>query len=392
MKTRYYNAIVFIAVLALVVAVWCNKTYRKEVGTALSSLFGEQDIKQSIDGVDVATKNLPQKDIYINLHSAVQLVMGIHKVEKDDATVVRMDNGYLAYEPNPVEESQLKTMTQQTLLLKETTAQLQIPLLYVMAPRKESFAGFPADVPNTYREDCDRLLAMLEESGIQTLCLQERMEQQGITQEDAYFVTDHHWKPETGLWATGEICQELATRWGFSYDAALLAQENYNKQVYEDWFLGSQGKKVGLWFTPYGADDISLITPNFQTDFTVTVGAWVRSGDFSESLLHMKYMETKDYYSTNPYATYSGGDFGLQIIENHLADPSAKKILVIRDSYACVVTPFLAMNAKSVHIMDLRHWEGDGEVSSVVEYIQREKPDYVVILYGGLQPEMHNFK
>ena len=88
----------------------------------------------------------------------------------------------------------------------------------------------------------------------------------------------------------------------------------------------------------------------------------------------------KDYYHSNPYAVYSGGDYRLQIIRNTL-NTTGSKILIIRNSYACVVTPFLAIHAGELHVIDDR--EGDypnGDKIILKGYIEELRPEYVVVL------------
>ena len=88
----------------------------------------------------------------------------------------------------------------------------------------------------------------------------------------------------------------------------------------------------------------------------------------------------KDYYNVNTYATYSGGDFRLQIMKNN-NNPNGEKMVLIRDSFSCVVAPFLALQTSELHIIDDR--DGDypsGEKVNIEEYIKEIKPDYVVAI------------
>ena len=95
----------------------------------------------------------------------------------------------------------------------------------------------------------------------------------------------------------------------------------------------------------------------------------------------MNNVNRKEYYRLNPYAAYSGGDFRLQIMKNNL-NPSGKKILIIRDSFACAVAPFLSLHSSELHIVDIRNREGYvGNKIDVYEYIEEIKPDYVIVLY-----------
>ena len=96
------------------------------------------------------------------------------------------------------------------------------------------------------------------------------------------------------------------------------------------------------------------------------------------------YNMKRDYYNINTYATYSGGDFRLQIMKNNF-NTNGKKILLIRDSFACVVAPFLALQLSELHICDIR--DGDdyaGNIINIKDYIKEVEPDYVVVIYLGV--------
>lgn len=66
----------------------------------------------------------------------------------------------------------------------------------------------------------------------------------------------------------GEFWLGKAQRYGFSFDPALTDESRYEKTVYERFFLGSQGKRVGTLYG--GVDDFTVYTPKFDTDLTYT--------------------------------------------------------------------------------------------------------------------------
>ena len=183
------------------------------------------------------------------------------------------------------------------------------------------------------------------------------------------------------------MCSHLNKLYGFEYNEQYTDLKNFNIETYEDWFLGSYGKKTGRFIVSGGAEDIDIITPKFDTDLTQEqpFKNEIIRGPFDETVLKKTHINTKDYYGRNPYATYSGGDFQLQIIKNHL-NPEGKKIIMIRDSMACVVTPFLSLNASELHILDMRDFANvSGERINVYDYINQEKPDYVIVLFAGIK-------
>jgi len=128
-----------------------------------------------------------------------------------------------------------------------------------------------------------------------------------------------------------------------------------------------------------------VIIPKFATNLTVEqpIKQEIREGRFEDTVLYMENLK-KDYYNNNTYATYGGGDFRLQIVKNNL-NQDGPKIVVVRDSFACVVTPFLALHTSELHVCDVR--DGDyyvGDKVNIEEYIKQVQPDYVIVLYTGV--------
>ena len=208
--------------------------------------------------------------------------------------------------------------------------------------------------------------------------------------EEAYFKTDHHWKPLTGFWAFGEICQCLQERYGFDYNTQFTDIENYTVNTNPDSFLGSTGKKIGTAFGMVDVDDFDVISPKFETAFIEErpFADHVRQGNFEETMCYPECL-VGELTEKNDYAYYSGGDFRLQILTN-LNHPDGKTFLVVRDSFACPVTPFLSMVAKQVYVTDVRNYEWYvGEKQNIFEMIENIQPDYVIVLYSGVETDIY---
>ena len=68
----------------------------------------------------------------------------------------------------------------------------------------------------------------------------------------------------------------------------------------------------------------------------------------------------------------------MQIMQNH-TNPDGPKILLIRNSFSCVVSPFLALQASELHLVDDRDGTyPQGEKVNIEEYIEQEQFDYVI--------------
>ena len=306
-------------------------------------------------------------------------------VEKDDTVVVKAEEDTLTeiieYCPDDVINHSASAIENLQSVAKEVGADF----LYIAAPRKSMLFPSPENVEDYGSDNYIRFVKALQKRNVPVLDLYEEFRKADMIKPDTYFITDHHWKPETGLWVTEKICSTLQEQYGFEYNEDYTNIENFNQKIYSNWFLGSYGKKTGQFFTESGADDITLITPKFETSFTELqpLKNTEKTGSFQETLLDMNLIQTKDYYGSWTYATYTGGDFRHQIVKNN-SNPNGKKFVIVRDSFACVVTPFLALNAGELHIFDTRDFI-PSEALDVYDYIHEISPDYVLVLYSGTE-------
>lgn len=392
MKKINANIFVFVFCAIFVLYGIASPDFYSSLKDSITEAFEDKDAEDSTeqDTADrlisscesVYSNNLTYHDLLMNIHSLEFRASDIPFVVKSDQTVIRLENDYLTYKTEYHSDEKLEGAVKNIKDLNEYCSNLGIGFLYIKAPAKGEMVETPASAFDYRADDSQRLDGFLDEYGVSSIKLNQLMKEQGRTEEESFFATDHHWKPQTALWAVGEVCEELNRLYGFEYNDFYNDISNYNVEIYEDYFLGSAGKKVGLYFTKYGADDFPVITPKFKTDFTMELPSnkVVKSGSFEDTLLFKEFLK-KDYYNANCYPFYSGGDFEIQIYDNKMIDDKkGDTFLVIRDSFACAFTPFLSLNADRVYAIDIRRTK---RVESVREYIKEINPDYVLVLYNS---------
>ena len=225
-------------------------------------------------------------------------------------------------------------------------------------------------------QNADKFLAMLNASGVKYYDFRKMLHDDGMKHHEAFYVTDHHWKAETGLWAARHILKILRDDYNWDVNPDVLNPERFDYVIYPEWFLGSQGKKVTLSQTK--PDDFTMIYPKFETHIHYEIPSKEinTDGNFSVTL-NMKQIEKKDYYHLSPYHAYSYGDIALIKCENYLIR-NGKKILVIHDSFSDCVLPFLSTGNQNVDAIDLRHFTG-----SLKSYITKHKPDLIAVMYNS---------
>ena len=391
MKGFNKNSILFFfALLFLAAGLWGESfAHLGEQMKAVCSGLGRGDIGSVFDfrtyANDTLSKQLRYHSTLVDVNSIRENLLGTRVIRKDSSTVVKADSGSLMGVRRKIAIDDIREAAALIAGLKDAAEENEAGFLYCAAPTKEQFETAPPNFTDNSRENFADLLTCLTERDIPYIDLAETLRETDLSESELFYRTDHHWKAYSGFVVTGAICVELKDRYGFSYDAELTDIRNYNIKTYPHWFLGSLGKKTGTYFTRNGADDFQLITPGFDTDMTEEQPAkkQVRQGGFEDTVLYVKNLK-RDLYGVNTYATYSGGDFRLQIIRNN-KNPGGKKILLVRDSYACVVAPFLALQAAELYVCDMRDLPNFvGEKLNMRELIESVKPDYVLVLYSGI--------
>lgn len=339
-----------------------------------------------IENVDnITSTELSYHSVLMDIDSVRNNLLGTRIIKKDESAIIKSESGSLFEIPDGINDEDMSKIVSLIKELELVSEDNGAEFLYCAAPRKEFYENAPCNISNTSRESYYWFIQELQSAGIPVLDFSGMIERHKATGFEPYYYTDHHWTTRTGFFAAEAICEELSACYGLVFDEEYTDLKNYHVERYLDWFLGSFGKKVGTYFTWHGADDFELIIPNFETSLTEEqpFKNEVREGTFEETVLDMSSME-KDYYGKNTYATYSGGDFRLQIMKNNLSS-NGKKILLIRDSFACVVAPFLALQTSELHICDVRNYSYYvGEKLNIEKYMKEIDPDYVLVLYSGI--------
>lgn len=204
----------------------------------------------------------------------------------------------------------------------------------------------------------------------------EEMHKLGMTDQEIFFDTDFHWRPTTGLVADQILSEYLNKKCGYQIDTSLFDTENYHTEIQVDGFLGFLGKKVTLEYTE--PDDFPIIRPDFETKLTVfnSYDLSEKTGTVEETLFWKELLDVGSLYEGNKYEMYGLTDQGLITVRNHLVK-DGKKILMIKESYANCMTPFLAPAVEQLDIIDLRAFTG-----SLQAYIEETNPDTIVMVYG----------
>ena len=260
-----------------------------------------------------------------------------------------------------------------------------IPFLWALAPCKIDWNGdcFPSGWmtwnPNRLASG---IASQLAAEGVETLDLIPTFAGTPELVTRNFFETDHHWRYEAALRATGMLVDRLAD---LIPDASLKGQSNLQTENWK-WtdtgctFLGSHGRRVGRYFG--GISQFRYCTPRFKgliTRRNVSKGK-VYKGGFSKSEMVSQVLREDNLYRCNKYSLYTGSDVGLQQHENLLA-PNHRRIMIIKDSFGDPVSAFLTTVFTEVIQVDPRRIAAD---QSVLGLLESYHPDAVVECCGAM--------
>ncbi len=292
--------------------------------------------------------------------------------------VIKLRDGYLTGFSSSVDVTE---NAQSTIELAEFCRERGIEFFYANLPTKICVSEDKdiSGVLDFANQNADRFLAMLDDAGVKYYDFRKILHEYGMNHHEAFYVTDHHWKAETGLWAARHILKFLRDDYGWNVNPDVLNPDNFDYVVYPEWFLGSQGKKVTLARTK--PDDFTMIYPKFKTSlhYEIMSEGINTNGDFTTTY-NMEAVKSRDYYNKNPYAAYNHADKPLIRITNTPIN-NGRKILVIHDSVSNCMIPFVAIDVQYMYSIDLRHFEG-----SVKSFITQEKPNVVMVIYYATIP------
>lgn len=188
-------------------------------------------------------------------------------------------------------------------------------------------------------------------------CIDMREAYIGHEGEYIYYRTDHHY---TTLGAHMAYVH-LASYFGYEPNAA----DHYEIETASEEFYGTTYSKSGMkWIEP---DTIELFRWEGDEECVVTVADTV---EVHEGLYFREYLEEKD-----KYAVFLGGNYGRVDIAAPSADGGEReKLLIVKDSFAHALVPFLAEHF-DITMIDTRYFK-----RPVIRLAQDEGFENVLVL------------
>lgn len=175
-----------------------------------------------------------------------------------------------------------------------------------------------------------------------------------------YYKTDHHWT----AYGAYTAYRELGAALGYTP----LEKSDYTVTEYPG-FYGTTYSSSGFWLTP---PDTVEVWDNPANDSSV-ITAITDNGEetVQKDMFYLNHLEDDD-----KYPIYLDGNHPYTVIKNSAAT-SDETLLVIKDSFAHSLVPYLADHYSEIIMVDLRYY-----TSPVSRLVESEGVDRVLVVYS----------
>ena len=272
----------------------------------------------------------PLRDQWTGLRARMEQLLG-----KRDFHGVYLCGDRLIARVDPPEEGRLEKNLSSLRRLAEKTEGIPVTLAVIPTAAEIWRDKLPAGAESW---DQTLLQRAAEETGFPAADLYSALADHAG--EEIFYRTDHHWTTLGAYYGYAALMEALGR------GEEVLGREAFQRQAYPpaDQFCGTLYSQSGVhWLTP---DTMEF----WVEEDGLSVTSWREGVPKEASLYDWTYLEEKDKYSA-----FLGGNQPLCVIKNENL-PQGEKLLLLRDSYADALAPFLAQHFAEVHLMDLRYY------------------------------------
>lgn len=311
---------------------------------------------------DYVTDQFPLRDQWIQLKALSERVLG---KQENNGVYFGTDGQTLFAQFKAPSGDELE---QKVGFVNKLGANLDVPVYFSLVPDKSFVLAdlLPANAPNV--DDGSTIEEAQALCGDKVTYIDLRTMLTG--ERDAFYRTDHHWTTMGARLAFQRLMSGMNL-------VRPIAAEDLNGLSYQGLpYTEVSGSFYGTTYSASGAgwvepDSICTVIPEGGTKGNVTVTRYPEGAPIEGGLYYPEKLEVKD-----KYAYFLGGNQPLCVIKN--PDAASGKLLVIRDSYADSLAPFLAEEFQEVHLFDLRY-----NNLSLKQYVADNGIDQVLVLYSA---------
>ena len=310
---------------AIAISVFPKKNFSEKENRPLSE-FPTASLQNIIEGDffdrrgDFYSDNFPFRDFFTSVHTVSELSLG--KTECNG--VIRTFDNALVVLPSYSYNKTKDSFNSLYQFIDEQNA------YFYLAPR--TIDAFYSSLPEIYASDTWNIPLQF----IKGDTLDDFFEMTKNS-KNLYYKTDHHWTTDGAFFAYNQICERMGIE--------AYPEKYFQKKSLSDDFLGTSFSKSGLPKSAASPDTIMLYRYDSDTDYTIYNYETKKSSD--------SFYDFDALGKTDKYRVFMGGNFShLSIRKNSNSD--REKLLLIKDSYANSVIPFLALHF-DLEVIDPRY-------------------------------------
>lgn len=291
---------------------------------------------------DWLADHFPQRDFFVGLKSGVEIAGG----RKEINHVYVAQDDYLIESYAAPQNTERITDTLVRFHDKIDTAKIDVNLMLVPTAVTIYNDKLPAYAPQSGQMSSPSnqmavASAIYDATGIPAIdCTDWLLD--GASDGRLFYRTDHHWTTLGAYYGYLAYCD--------AKKMTPVSLDSLTKQTVTEEFAGTLYSKVNDYSHP--KDTITIYT-NPADDLTVT---YADTGEVTDSLYNLDYVTEKDKYSL-----FLNNIHPLVEIENSAAS-SQDELMLVKDSYANSMVPFLAHHYRKIYVLDTRYYR-DGPSS-----------------------------
>jgi len=319
------------------------------------------------------------EDSFLKLNASFCRAIGMGYIP--GTTFVKLDQGMLTYVEDDASLAEAQKNIEKRLCylneFAEIVKQEGIDVTYINVPNKSYALMQQCPIglrPDTLTNPNRYVAQKLAEYGIP--CVNVWIED-GVDRE-LFYKTDHHWKIACGISAAKAVSDYLNQAYAYNIDTGIYDDENYEVVVYEDVLLGSIGTNSTGAFV--SAEDMEVYYP--KTDMHYRFAIPSKNIDLEggfDIFINKQKLDDKGQWPFNAYAAYIYANSAYVSIQNESIEDD-HRVLIIKDSFANVVVPYLAQSIGHVDVLDIRDSQADYYSDSVIELIKENQYDNIFFI------------
>ena len=298
--------------------------------------------------------HFPIRNMWVGINAYANFLVG----NNGSNGVYNCDNGYLINEPvsddNRI-DANLSALTDLKDKINVDMTCLIVPSTgYIMKDE------LPV-IHNEYKDDeyFNDIKSTLDNHSISFVDVRSRFKSDAQNGSQLYYRTDHHWTTFGAYKAYTQLMDESGLK--------PVKKSAFDVESYPD-FYGTTYSTSGFWFNM--GDDLE-VWKNPKNDKKISLD--ITEGEETKSYNTLYFPDHLN--EDDKYPVFIDGNHALETITNK--NVKSGKLLVIKDSFAHCMAPFLAENYNTVTLVDPRYYK-----KSVSELIKKGKYDKVLVLYG----------